>query len=284
MTTRVGIGSTAVAIRRAVTVALTLAGTVPPAISAAEPIVPAEVERAIQNGVRALFGVPAPDAVNAAAKQQIQAQARQFEQFLQPLLRTELETIRQACPGLNPESRQRVLEAGRQAVRTIAGEWAARQARAGGLGAADPRSRLQELLAPVVAKHATAAEAAVYERERTARTQRRAEAARIAIVAALDGPLDLKSDQREAILADLRTHWNESWARILNDSFRTVTVNNRRPAPDFAEACILPHLDAGQREEWQTWSRAAGSRAMVRHEGWRFDGQGLQRPDPWWGN
>lgn len=254
------------------------------AAAAAEPEpVPREIQRAIQDGVRALFGVPQPAVDIDAANQQVQVQARQFEQFLQPLLRTELEVIRQACPGLNVESRRQILEAGRQAVRTIAGEWAVRQARAGGAGGpTDPRSRLQDLLGPVVAKHAAAA--AAYDREIAARKERRAEAARIAIVAVLDGPLDLTAAQREAILVDLRGHWKDSWVRILSDASRTVMVNNRRPAPDFAEGCIVPHLDERQRDEWRNWSRAAGARAILGHEGWRFDGQGLQRPDPWWGN
>lgn len=251
----------------------------------AEEQVPVEIQRAIQDGVRALFGVPQPAIDIDAANQQVQVQARQFEQFLQPLLRTELEVIRQACPALVPDARQKILEAGRQALRTIASEWAVRQARAGNAGgAADPRSRLQELLAPVVAKHAAAAEAAAYDRELTARRQRRAEAARIAIVSVLDGPLDLSAAQREAILGDLRGQWKDAWTRILNDSSRTVMINNRRPAPDFADACIVPHLDERQRDEWRSWSRAAGARAVLGHEGWRFDGQGLQRPDPWWGN
>jgi hypothetical protein len=263
-------------------VALAVVGSV----SAEEPdAVPAEIQRAIQDGVRALFGVPQPAVDIDAANQQVQVQARQFEQFLQPLLRTELEVIRQACPTLVPDARQRILEAGRQAVRTIAREWAVRQARAGGTGgAADPRSRLQELLAPVVTKHAAAAEAAAYDRELAARGQRRAEAARIAIVSVLDGPLDLTAAQREAILVDLRGQWKDSWARILSDSSRTMMINNRRPAPDFADACIVPHLDERQRDEWRSWSRAAGARAVLGHDGWRFDGQGLQRPDPWWGN
>ena len=43
-------------------------------------------------------------------------------------------------------------------------------------------------------------------------------------------------------------------------------------------------LDAAQREEWTKWCQAAGTRIVGQNLGWNFDGQGLQQPDPWWGN
>ncbi len=125
-----------------------------------------------------------------------------------------------------------------------------------------------------------AGQAAAYDRENTSRVERRAEAARVRIVAKLDEQLDLAAAQREAILKDLRSNWEPDWVRELDDRGGLI-VNNHRPAPDFAEACILPHLDAAQRQAWRVWCRAAGSRMVGRRIRWQFDGSGLP-PDRWW--
>jgi len=49
-------------------------------------------------------------------RKQIRQQAKHLEQLFQPVLRTELEMIRQTCGTLAPESRQRVLAVGKAAV------------------------------------------------------------------------------------------------------------------------------------------------------------------------
>ena len=98
--------------------------------------------------------------------------------------------------------------------------------------------------------------------------------------AKLDEQLELSATQREAILADLRSGWQPSWIRELEDRGGLV-VNNHPPAPDYAEERIVPHLDETQRSVWHAWCRAAGSRMLGQRARWHFDGPGLP-PDPWW--
>ena len=96
----------------------------------------------------------------------------------------------------------------------------------------------------------------------------------------MDDELELSQAQREAIEADLEKRWEAGWLRELEDT-GGMMINNRRPAPDFADKCIAPHLDDAQRATWKRWCKEAGFSRMGHHGGWNFDGQSLQ-PDPWW--
>jgi hypothetical protein len=263
------------------------------------PVVPAPaaelqldiLQRALGQGIEALF---APEAARrkapddaAAAKAQADAQAaqqkqqmRQIEQMLQPAVRTELEIIRQACGDLPPAVRTRLREAAQQAAAQVAQEWVGRQGRPAG-GTFDARALLHQRIAVAVEAAVEPEAVAAYRRESAARAARREEAARIRIVVKVDEHLDLTAAQREAILADLRQRWQASWIRELFDN-GGVVVNGQRPAPDYAAACITPHLDPKQQEAWAAWTRAASGRQVNIAQGMRFDGQGLQQDDEWW--
>lgn len=254
----------------------------------------------IEAGADALFGgfggVPA-DADGAAAeavpdhpgalaawehRNQLRQRATLAERLVQPALQTELELIRQTCGDLPPDARREILAAGRKALAATALDCASREV----AGAAPPtrddiRRGLYEALRPLVEKHAAAADLAAYLRERDQRTRRRARAARIRIVAVLDGQLELSAAQRHAIEADLETHWRDAWTADFEEP--TVVINEHRPAPDYAAACIVPHLDPHQQAAWASWCAAAGQRVLGRRSGWHFDAQGLHQPDAWWG-
>ena len=214
-------------------------------------------------------------------RKQIRQQAKHMEQLFQPVLRTELEMVRQACPNLAPEARGEVLAAGRAAVTKTALEFATRQMLGGQPRRAfDARRSIQNPIAKTLEPHASADQLAAYAREQAARLARRGEAARVAIVAKLDRQLDLSAAQRRAIEDDLEARWEEAWLRELDDT--GMVINNYRPAPDYANACIEPHLDEVQRDEWTRWRKAAGVAVVGMHVGWNFDGQGLHQEDDWW--
>ena len=214
-------------------------------------------------------------------RKQIRQQAKHMEQLFQPVLRTELEMVRQACPKLSSEARQEVLAAGRAAVTKTALEFATRQMLGGQPRRAfDARRSIQLPIAQTLEPHASAEQMATYNREQAARMARRAEAARVAIIAKLDRQLDLSAAQRRAIEDDLEARWEEAWLRELDDT--GMVINNFRPAPDYANGCIEPHLDDAQRDEWMQWRKAAGMAVVGRHVGWNFDGQGLHQEDDWW--
>ena len=249
------------------------------------------LKQAVEGGVRILLGVPAavPQApaapVGDAAAQQLHAQqleqAKQMEQMLQPVLHAELEFIRSTCPDLTPEAKRAIKAAAADAVREAAQRFAAQQHRPG-RRSLDLSRVLAEKIDPVVEQQVSSDAAAVWRRERDARRERRAEAARLLIVATLDETLELTAVQREAILADLQARWDDAWLSKLQDSGGLI-VNGYRPAPDYAAVAIAPHLDDRQRKAWDVWVKAAGWRQAGMHQGWRFpDGPGLRGADPWW--
>jgi hypothetical protein len=249
------------------------------------------LKEAVEGGVRILLGLPAavpqPPAVpdgDAAAqqlKQQQLQQAKQMEQMLQPVLHAELEFIRTACGDLGPEAKQAIKAAAADAVREAARQFAAQQHRPG-RRSLDLSRVFAEKIEPVIKQHVSSDATAVWRRERDARRERRAEAARLLIVAKLDESLELTAAQREAILADLRARWDDAWLCELQDPGGFI-VNAHRPAPDYAATAISPHLDDLQRQAWDAWVKAAGWRQAGVHLGWRFpDGPGLRGADPWW--
>lgn len=214
-------------------------------------------------------------------QQQIAQQAQQMQQFFQPALQAELEIVRKTCGSLPSEARRQIVAAGGEAVKVVAKQFAERQFRGGGNRQGfDARKSIHDAVAAAVKPHATTEEFAAYERELAARVERRARAARILIVNKLDGELELLQSQREKIAADLEKHWETGWLRELDDN-GGMMINNHRPAPDFADKCIAPHLDERQRAAWKAWCQQAAWSRMGHHVGWNFDGQSLQ-PDPWW--
>jgi hypothetical protein len=252
-----------------------------PARGVPQPVVGEGVlKQAVEGGVRVLLGVQADAAAAAQMKQQRVQQARQMEQMLQPGMHGQLEFIRSTCGDLSPQAKQAIRNAAAEAVRVAAEQFAAQQMRPG-RRSIDLDTVFSEKLDPVIERNISPDAVATWRAERDARRQRRAETARILIVAKLDEGLDLTTAQREVILADLESRWDAAWLCELLDS--GVVVNGRRLAPDFAAECIVPHLDERQRKAWEAWVQAAGSRQAGVHLGWRFpDGPGLRGADPWW--
>ena len=216
----------------------------------------------------------------AVRARQRQEQAKQFEGLLQPMLRAELELARKSCGSLVPKARAEVLAAGRATVKEIALELATRQMN-GRMGTFDARQRLRDAVRTALTPHATTAEIAAYDREEVLRETRRADVARVQIIAKVDDELELSDAQRKAIEEHLTRSWDTAWIRELNDTGNMV--NNRRIAPDYAEQAIVPHLDASQRDEWKAWCQVAGFRMLGTFHNWHWYSQGLTQADPWWG-
>lgn len=212
-------------------------------------------------------------------QRQIAMAAQNIQQSIQAVLQAELALVRTTCGSLPAEARKKIAAAGDEMVKVLARQWAERQVAGQGMQGFDPRKAIREALAAAVKPHATAEEFAAYQREQAARIARRVREARIRIVTKLDGQLELSQSQREKVEADLEKHWEAGWMRDLGDN--GMMVNNFRPAPDFADRCIAPHLDDRQRAEWKKWCEQAGWNRMGHHAGWNFDGQSMQ-PDSWW--
>ncbi|MFM8292477.1 MAG: hypothetical protein ACKOC4_12370 [Planctomycetia bacterium] len=249
-----------------------LLGAVLEAVANAEPAAADKEPAAAEADPRAL--------ARRQREQQIAQQAKQMEQFFQPPLQAELELVRRTCGGLAPAARRQVVAAGGEAVQSSAKRFAAQQFGERGKTRFDPRESIHEAVAAAVKPHAKPEEFAAYEREHAARQIRRERAARLLMIVKLDQELELSSAQRQAIEADLEKRWQAGWIRDLDDN-GGMMINNHRPAPDFADASIAPHLDDRQRTQWKQWCQQAGWSRFGGQANWNFDGQSLQ-PDPWW--
>jgi hypothetical protein len=210
---------------------------------------------------------------------QHQEQARQMEQMLQPALHAELEFIRRVCGELDPDAKRAIKAAAEEAIREAAAAFATQELRPR-RRSAELRSILADKLGGVVERHVPADVAAEWRRELDARRERQAETARLLVVARLDPVLELTAEQRDAILADLRSRWDDEWLCGLNDT-GNISVNGRRLAPDYAAAAIVPHLDDRQRRAWDEWVQAAAWRHQ-RLAPRSLVGPGLREADPWW--
>jgi hypothetical protein len=237
----------------------------------------------LQQGVKALAAPPAPPPdADRQQRQQIEQHAKQLERMFQPVLNSELELIRRCCGGLDSTARRQIMAAGREAVTAAARGFTERQFN-GRLGRDDfdprreTRGRLEKVLEPL----AEPAEFAAYRAEVERREARRAEAARLAILARVDRQLDLSTDQRRKIEAELTRSWRPQWTRELGNR-GDMRVNDYPPAPDDAAAAIVPHLAPDQVAAWEAWCRAAGARLLGQAFNFHVDGQGIQQSDPWW--
>lgn len=238
---------------------------------------------------------PMPDDPEKAAawqqRQEIRQQAAQFAQLLRPALQAELELVRNACGDepLSAEARKQVLAAGSAALKQAAIDFAAWQMGGGGFGGrgprknVDPRRTIREAVGRAVKAHLPAEAQAAYERQVALRSARLDRAARNRIVSMIDRQLELTPEQQARIDADLEAKWDPGWPWKVDG--QGMQINGYRPAPDYAGACVTPHLDDRQLAAWRKWCAAAGVRAhglQDWNQPWRFDGQGLDA-DAWWG-
>lgn len=232
---------------------------------------------------------PMPDDPEKAAiwqqRQQLRQHAAQLVQHFQPVLHAELELVRNACgdDALPAAPRKRLLAAGRAAVKQSAVEYARAQL-IDGVEGVDPRRTIREAIGRAVKAHVAAEACAAYERQVALRAARRDRAARGRLVAVVHSQLELTPEQQRRITAELEEKWNANWPWAV--SFQGVQINGHRPAPDFAGACITPHLDDRQRDAWQTWCQLSGVRVHGLEtwgQGWEFDGRSALEPDAWWG-
>ncbi len=237
----------------------------------------------LQQGVRALAApVNDPQAADQQQRQQIEQHAKQLERMFQPVLNSELELIRRCCGGLEPAARRQIMAAGREAVAAGARGFTERQFN-GQLGRDDfdPRREIRGRLEKALEPLADPAEFAVYREQAERREARRAEAARLSILARVDRQLDLSADQRRTIEAELTRSWRPQWTRELGNR-GDMRVNDYPPAPDDAADAIVPHLAPDQVAAWEAWCRAAGARLLGQSFNLHIDGQGIQQSDPWW--
>ena len=179
----------------------------------------------------------------------VQQQIKQSLLQLRPTLRGELHFLRATCSP-TPEQHRALARDGELAMAEAAREYAEAfvQLQKGGVRNGqmpNPQATLARRMLALARQHLSAEQLARYREAADRRTAARREGTARALVALLDESLRLRPDQREKIVADLASHWDEEWS----DSFQML-LSNPQYFLNVPDNLVSPHLDPAQRTLW----------------------------------
>lgn len=216
------------------------------------------------------------DAREAQIDAQVQQWIPQFTQQYRPILKTELNFIRQVC-DLTPEQRPKIKAAGEASLKEAVLKLAEFQGgRMRGVFRAgdqqpDPQRSIRQSIAKVLQETLTAAQMEKYKAEAAQRTSLRKRAVIRYVVARLDGTLCLTAEQRDKISQSIAEGWQDKWEQWL-----MLSVYGDQYFPIVPDQHVATHLDADQKSVWS---------GLQKVDFGYFGGGGLNEADDgWWGD
>ncbi len=198
---------------------------------------------------------------------------------LRPILYSELGFIRLVCDDLTVEQRAQIRSAAEASLKLSATTRAAIQEpeNAVGMGVlletrTDPLSTLRQDLDTAMKEVLTPEKYATYAEFAANRIAHRKRAALLAMVAQLDGNLCLSFQQREKIINEISSHWQDEWEQWLEwDSDFTELPKNLDPI-------IRPLLDELQVAVWKQTPKSQFEEVLILKQEAE-----TQFNDGWWG-
>ena len=124
---------------------------------------------------------------------------------------------------------------------------AARQRGGGDPNAADPRSKIQKLLMPLVEAKFGPEKARLYRQECEKRVEARKHAVVLNVVAVLDDRLVLTAQQRAKLVQSLSANYQCAWDPLLEE----LASSNESSLPSIRDQSIVPLLDERQKIVWE---------------------------------
>lgn len=206
--------------------------------------------------------------VVAAQEEQLDAQAQQYVQMMQPLMWRELEFIRQTC-DLKPDQRPKIKSAGDAGLKQAARDMV-RPRLGGARTPATAGDTIRTEIGKALKAALTVEQLAAYEAEEARRRAADKQAAITSAVATIDGALFLNQEQRDKIVKELDTHWRADWEQWLQ-----MWQYAGQYYPQIPDPHVTPHLTAEQKTVWRGLQKVSFS-------SW---GGEFQRPagdDDWW--
>ena len=207
----------------------------------------------------------AQEAAPDAAAQQLEVQAKQYEQALAPKMWRELEFIRRSC-DLSPAQRPKIKAEGLASLQRAAKVFVKQRTQA---AQDDPSLAIRQDLHKFLKATLTPEQLAAYEQQ----IARRAAAAKKLtiqiVVAQLDGSLYLTAEQRDKISQSLAKDWQEKW-----EQWSSVMQHGDNYFPMIPDQLLLPVLTEQQKRVWSGAQKLNPS----------FWGGGRRAPndDVWW--
>ncbi len=200
-------------------------------------------------------------------------------QQLRPILYSELGFVRLVCGDLTVEQRAQIRSAAEASLKLTATTRAAIQEpeNAVGMGVllemrTDPLSALREEIDKTLKEVLTPEKYASYAEFAADRIAHRKRAALLAIVAQLDGNLFLSFQQREKIIDEISSHWQDEWEQWLEwDSDFNELPKNLDPI-------IRPVLDELQAAVWKQTPKSQFEEVLIIQQEAE-----TQFNDGWWG-
>ena len=186
----------------------------------------------------------AQDAAVKEQQEQLDAQAQQYVQMMQPLLWRELDFVRQNC-DLAPEQRPKIKAAAETGLKQAARDMI--QPRRG--GAQTPEAAGKTIGAEItkaLKESLSGEQLARYEAENTKRRAAEKQAAIYSAVATIDGALFLTKEQREKIVTELDSHWRQEW-----DQWLQMWQYAGQYYPQVPDTYVVPHLNEEQKTVWR---------------------------------
>jgi len=211
-------------------------------------------------------------AAKAAAderEQQLDAQAMQYVQMMQPIMWRELDFARQVCE-LPPEARPKVKAAGEAALKQAARDMIQPQRVPRGRTPATARQTIASQIAKALEANLAKDQLARYQAEAERRQAADKDAAIKTAVAQVDTALFLNEEQREKIVKALSANWQDGWEQWL-----MLWQYSGQYYPQIPDQHVTPHLTDEQKTVWRGLQK-------VNFSSWGGQ-QGRQAgDDAWW--
>ena len=201
-------------------------------------------------------------------------------QQLRPILYSELGFIRLVCEDLTVEQRAKIRSAAEASLKNSASKMAAAQEpeQAEVVGVLletrpGPLSSIRQEIDKTMKEVLAAEKYAVYAELSANRVAHRKRAAILAIVAQLDEGLCLTLQQREKIMDEISSHWQDEWEQWLEWSLDFTEI------PKSLDPFVRPVLDESQAAVWDQTPKSESDQGCV------FDDEAASRfNDGWWGD
>ena len=200
-------------------------------------------------------------------------------QQLRPILYSELGFIRLVCEDLTVEQRAKVRSAAEASLKRSASKMASVQEPDHDVVVGvlldkrpDPLSEIRQEIDQAMKEVLTAEKYARYADLADNRVAHRKQAAILAIVAQLDAGLCLTLPQRQKIMEDISSHWQDQWEQWLewNLDFSDVPKN--------LDSIVRPLLDESQSAVWKQTPKSEPDQGFALE-----DEAASQFNDGWWG-
>ena len=175
----------------------------------------------------------------------------QFVPQLQQLLYVELALLRRVC-HVDQKPFVELAKAAKASLPVAVREYAVAQnaimmgRRQNVADAVDPRSQVEQLLAPLVESTLGSEQAQLYREECDKRVESRKRAVVLNLVVTLDERLVLTAEQRAGLVQSLSSNYQNAW-----DQWLQISAFNTQYVPSIRDESVVPLLDERQKIVWR---------------------------------